>query len=190
LTRKGHALEEREFHFDLNKEVKKFFDDSSVPAGGEPMLVVLFGATCSGKTFVRKRDYSKGYVVVDAAEVFLNLCRGERFQFGTIFGKVIDAIGSYVTLRAMRERRNIVTELPVTENEELEAVCEAALSLDYRVNVLHVQCSLEDAQLRLLSRGADEISARQTQPYHLEWITRAAAKLAGKPAADRTVPPV
>lgn len=168
------------FQFNLNKEVEKFFDDSSVPADGEPTLVVLYGATCSGKTFVRKRDYSKGYVVVDAAEVFLNLCRGERFQFGTIFGEVVDSIGSYVTLRAMRERRNIVTELPVTQNENLEAVCEAALSLDYKVNALLVQCRLEDAQLRLLSRGADEISARQTLPYHLEWITRAAAKLGSR----------
>jgi hypothetical protein len=181
LTRKGQVVEERVFHFDLNKEVEKFFDDSSVPADGEPEMIVLFGATCSGKTFVRKRDYSKRYVVVDAAEVFLSLCGGERFEFGAIFREVVDSIGSYVTLRAMRERRNIVTEMPVTQHEELEAVCEAALSLDYRVNVLHVQCSLEDAQLRLLSRGADEISARQTQPYHLEWITRAAAKLAGKP---------
>lgn len=169
------------FQFDLNKEVGKFFDDSSVPADGEPTLVVLFGATCSGKTFVRKRDYSKGYVVVDAAEVFLNLCWGERFQFGTIFGEVVDSIGSYVTLRAMRERRNIVTELPVSRNEDLEAVCEAALSLDYKVNALLVQCSIEEARRRLLSRRGDEISAKQTLPYHLEWIKRAAVKLGGQP---------
>jgi predicted kinase len=172
-------LEERLFQFDLRAEVEKFFDDSSVRAGGEPKLVVLTGATCSGKTFVRKRDYSKGYVVVDAAEVFLNLCAGERYEFGTIFGELVDGIGYYVALRAMRERRNIVTEMTVTRPEEVEAVCEAAVSVGYKVEVLFVRCSLEDAQSRFLSRGGDEISAGQTQPYHHRWFTVAAARLTG-----------
>jgi hypothetical protein len=71
-------FEQGYYHLKVNEELERYFDDASLPGTGDPVLVVLLGAVAVGKTTIRKRDYSSGFVVVDAAEVFLNLCRGER----------------------------------------------------------------------------------------------------------------
>lgn len=39
------------------------------------------GGVAAGKTTFRKHRFSTGYVLVDAAEIFLNLSRGEYFPF-------------------------------------------------------------------------------------------------------------
>lgn len=182
-------MDEKLFLFDMRKEVEKFFDDSSVPRGRDPKLVLLLGPVCSGKTFVRKRDYSKGYVLVDAAEIFRSLSRGGRHQFGTIFGEPLDLIGGFVAYRALKERRNVVTEMIGDRREEVEAVIDAALALGYEVEVKAVQCGLDEARRRLRRRGPDEVSARDTQSYHHRWITAAASGLATQSQDDRTTPP-
>lgn len=182
-------MDEKVLLFDMRKEVEKFFDDSSVPRGRDPKLVLLLGPVCSGKTFVRRRDYSKGYVVVDAAEIFRSLSRGERHQFGTIFGEPLDLLGGFVAYRALKERRDVVTEMIGDRIEEVEAVIDAALALGYEVEVKAVQCGLDEARRRLKRRGPGEVSARDTQAYHHRWITVAASGLATRSQDDRTTPP-
>lgn len=83
--------------------------------------MLLLGPVCSDKTFVRKRDYSKGYVLVNAAEIFRSLSRGGRHKFGTIFGEPLDLIGGFVAYRALKERRDVVTEMIGDHLEEVEA---------------------------------------------------------------------
>ena len=78
---RGTMSNERVFRFDIGAEVECYFDDSSVPRDEEPRVVILMGGTGSGKTEIRKQQFSRGSVLVDAAEVFLNLSRGEFFPF-------------------------------------------------------------------------------------------------------------
>jgi hypothetical protein len=165
----------RAFVFDIGQEIANFFDDSSSPVNGQPELVLILGAVCTGKTTVRKQQYSKGYVLIDAAEIFLSLSNGEYFDFGfEPFEQPMEIIGGMVARQAIFQRRNIVTEMTVSFDEEIKAVIEAMRGIDYKVQITWVNCDLETAKKRNLNRGDDDISAWYTQLYHQQWVRTAA----------------
>ena len=62
---------------DTNAAVDRLVDDSSFPADGQPFAVIISGDVAAGKTTVRRQEYSSGYLLIDAAEIFLSLSRGE-----------------------------------------------------------------------------------------------------------------
>jgi hypothetical protein len=61
---------------DLMTEIDRYFADDSIPKDHRPRAVILAGATAVGKTTLRREKYSSGFVLLDAAEIFLSLCRG------------------------------------------------------------------------------------------------------------------
>ena len=170
-----YASRLRAFVFDIGQEIENFFDDSSIPVNGQPEFVLILGAVCTGKTTLRKQQYSKGYVLIDAAEIFLSLSNGEYFDFGfEPFEQPLEVIGGMVARQAIFERRNIVTEMTVSFYQEIKAVIEAMRGIDYKVQITSVHCDLETAKKRNLNRGDDNISAWYTQLYHQRWIRNAA----------------
>ena len=118
------------FHFDIGAEIDRYFDDSSVPHGEESRLIILMGGPAVGKTTIRKQRYSKGYVLVDAAEIFLSLSCGEFFPFPDAFEQPMDIIGSLVARRAISERRHIITELIGADYELTKELGLVAVRLD------------------------------------------------------------
>ena len=168
--------EEKVFYFDVNEEVEKYFDDSSIPEKDYPDFVLLCGGVCAGKTTIRRQKYSKGYVLIDAAEIFLSLSRGAYYNFGAAFEEPLEWIGSYVAWKAVSERRNIVTEMICGSRENIEAVIEAMRSIGYKIDIVYVHCEIEEAMKRNLERGDDNISAHYTEPYHQRWILKAVAE--------------
>lgn len=168
--------EEKVFNFDVIEEVEKYFDDSSIPGSGPSKFVLLCGGVCSGKTTIRKQKYSHGYALIDAAEIFLSLSQGEYYDFGVAFEEPLELIGSYVAWKAVSERRNIVTEMICGSRENTEALIEAMKSIGYKIEIVYVDCDIEEAMKRNLERGDDNISAYYTEPYHQRWILKAAAE--------------
>ena len=166
--------EEKVFYFNVTDEVERYFDGSSVPEDGPPKFVLLCGGVCAGKTTIRKQQYSHGYVLIDAAEIFLCLSRGKYYDFGAAFEEPLELIGSYVARKAVSERRNIVTEMICGSQENLRAVFEAMKAIGYKIDIVYVHCELEEAMRRNLERGDDNISAAYTEPYHQRWILKAA----------------
>ncbi|HUL45579.1 MAG TPA: zeta toxin family protein [Steroidobacteraceae bacterium] len=165
------------FTFDLSEEVDKFLGKSSLHVEQtQPRFVLLLGGVCTGKTSMRKATYSKDYVVLDAGEIFLNLSRGEYYEFGEMFEQPLDMIGYGVAYKAIRGRRNIVTELIGSDYGPTKSVIDAMQSLGYKVEVIGVDCDLEVAMARNLNRGLDNISAHFTDPYHIRWLLQAAAE--------------
>jgi hypothetical protein len=165
---------ERIFQIEIGKEVDRFFDDSSLPASGEAEFVLILGSVCSGKTTLRKQFFSKGYVLIDAAEIFLSLSKGEYFEFGEAFEEPMEIIGSLIAKRAIEERRNLVTEMI---GEDVQAVFDAMTAINYKIQLKYLQCDMEEAYRRNLSRGDDNISASYTQVYHQRWILNAIKEL-------------
>jgi hypothetical protein len=162
------------FSFNINEEVGRYFDDSSIHQGTAPRLVILMGGPASGKTTFRKERYSTGYVVVDAAEIFLSLSRGDFFPFPEAFEQPMDTIGELVARRAVTEKRHMVTEFIGADYAPISALIDAMQAIGYHVEVQALTCDMEEAQRRNLSRGEDNISCYYAEPYQRRWLYNAA----------------
>lgn len=128
---------------DVSAEVDRLFDDSSLPADAQPVAVILTGGVAAGKTTVRKQKYSTGHVLIDAADIFLSLSRGEYLDFPEALQEPMELIGRLVTRRALTERRNIVTEIIGAEVEPVHQLIEALRSIGYSVQGAVITCDVE-----------------------------------------------
>ena len=159
----------------VGEEVEKFIDDTSISSSVSPEIVLIMGGVAVGKTTHRKQNYSSGYVVIDSAEVFLSLCRGGYFDFPESFEEPMEIIGQLVAGRAVSEQRNIVTEIIGSEYEPTIALIETMKGAGYKVNIVGLQCDLQESMNRNLNRGDDCISAYYAEAYQIRWLLEAAS---------------
>jgi len=162
------------FCVNVGKETDPFFDDSSLAFDGKPRIVILVGPPAVGKTTIRKQNYSTGYVLVDAVPIFLNLCQGEYLPFPDVLEEPMKLIGMLVANQAVKERRNIVTELIGDSSEQLNELIDAMLAVGYKADIVYVDCPFEEAVRRNLNRDDDCISAFYAGKYQWEWLLEAA----------------
>jgi hypothetical protein len=168
----------RSIGIDFDTEVDSFFDDSSLSGNETPRLVIVMGGPASGKTTHRKARYATGYVVVDAAEVFLLLAKGRYLDFPDALEQEMEFVGSSVAARAVKERRHIVTELIGADYAATVELIEAIRSKGYQICVEGIQCDADEAQRRNLARGDDNISCYFAEPFQRRWLLEAARKQA------------
>lgn len=161
---------------DLNSETDQYFTPDSVPVDGQPSLVLIMGGPASGKTTLRRQQYASGYVLVDAAEIFISLSRGGYYDFPDAFLEPMDLIGRLVANRAISERRNIVTEIIGSDFDETTELIEAMRSVGYKIEAVGVTCEVEEAMKRNLSRGDDNISSYYAEPFQRQWLIDAAQR--------------
>ena len=86
----------------------------------------------------------------------------------------MNLIGRLVAIRAIRERRNIVTEIIGSDFEETVSLIEALKSVGYSVEATAVTCDIEVAMERNMSRGENNISSYYAEPYQRQWLIEAA----------------
>ena len=164
-----------EFRVDLAAEIDRFFDPGSLSTGGTPRAVIIAGGTGAGKTRLRRERYGMGLVVLDAADIFLNLCRGRSLDFPGPLEEPLEFVGFGVARRIVREKRPFVTEIIGDEFEPTKALIESLRTAGYKVEFVGVECDVEVAWERNLNRGADNISAVYAQPFHYRWLNAALA---------------
>jgi dephospho-CoA kinase len=158
------------FSVDLNAETDRYFKPDSVPADGKPRLILIMGGPASGKTTLRREQYSTGFVLIDAAEIFNSLSRGGYYDFPDAFEEPMDLIGRLVASRAITERRNIVTEIIGSDFDVTTELIEAMRSVGYTIEVVSVTCDIEEAMKRNLARGEDNISSYFAEPFQRRWL--------------------
>ncbi len=71
--------------------------------------------------------------------------------------------------RAIKERRNIVTEIIGDNFESTKKLIDLLTSIGYKVETIAVTCDMEEAWQRNLNRG-DNISAYYAEPFQYKWI--------------------
>jgi hypothetical protein len=173
--------QERTFRIDVAAEINRYFDDSSLSPGARPKVAIITGAPAVGKTTFRQQRYSSGYVLVDAAQIFLNLTPGVVIPFPDAFEPAMELIGRQVVRRAIAERRHIVTEICIVAEpgDSLNELVAAMQEIGYEAVVQMLTCDPETAVQRNLTRGDFNISSYYAQPYHRKWLMEAAAAAKG-----------
>jgi hypothetical protein len=159
--------------FNIAQEVERFFDDSSLAHGIQPVFKVFMGAGATGKTTLRRAQCAEGYVVVDAAEVFLKLSRGGVYDFPSFLEEPMNVVGGIVARYAFLERRHIATEFLTGSADAFKGLFDAVTSLGYRIDVQMLTCDPEEAERRNQARGVDCISAYYAQEHHWAWLVAA-----------------
>lgn len=159
--------------YSLKDEINKFLDESSVAKGQPPAFVLIMGGVGAGKTTLRKDKFSKGYVVIDAGQIFTNLGGTENHQFGTDFEEPMDIVGGALVRQAIKERRNLVAEIVGASEEEASSIIDAMKSVGYEIHIRLVTCDVTEAYNRHLSAVKSDpnyISSFFTQDFHRKWI--------------------
>lgn len=160
--------------FDIAAESARYFDDSSIPHGEEPRLVVILGAPATGKSTLRRQKFASGYVLVDAGDIFIHLSGDEYQRFPSTLRGPMEEIGALVARRAIAERRHIVTELSADVFDALEKLFEPMRALGYSVSTEMVTCDSEEAARRNRSRTSKTISSFYAGAFQLRWLVEAA----------------
>lgn len=153
--------------------VDKFFSDKSVPKDSKPKCVIMTGGIGSGKTTVRKKYFTKNYVVIDAKEIYRELNKVSGKDFNQL-KESINSIGQSIAKRAIDERRNISVEITGGSIEQTTAIIDALTKNNYDVKVNFVDCNPVEAYQRHLNAVEEDplyISCYFTQNMHTDWIT-------------------
>lgn len=169
--------------FDIAAESDSYFDDSSLSKEAQPRIIILMGGTGAGKTRRRKKLYSTGYVLVDAADIFIKLSRGAYLPFPKALQTPMVAIGILVARRAVEERRHIVTEIIGADFDPTKGLIDAMGAIGYDVKLDYVSCDIQEAWNNNVNRGDDNISCYYAEPFQRTWLLEAAALAADKLAA-------
>ena len=163
--------------FGLMAEVERFFDPSSLPAAGEPpQFTLIMGPPATGKTRYRREHFTQGWVVLDAADIFVSLEQGEVIDFPAHLEEPLNVIGLAVARVALWERRHLVTEFIGMKLADFQPVMDAVAGLGYRIALIEVRAEPAQSWQWNIGRSEDNISAYYTEPYHRRWLLQAAAE--------------
>ena len=137
--------------------------------------MLLAGGVAAGKTTLRRQKYNTGYyVVLDAAEIFINLCWGQYLDFPGPLEEPLDLVGCGVARRIFKERRHFVTEIIGHEMEPTKQLIDAITGAGFHCEFAGLTLDVQVAWDRSVGRGKNNISAYYAEPYHCRWILAAA----------------
>ena len=88
---------------DNTEEIKK-----ENPKNDQPEFIIVMGGACTGKTTFRKSKYSTGYVNIDAGEIFIELSKGEYYDFPSHLEEKMNQIGIEKMRESILKGENIV----------------------------------------------------------------------------------
>ncbi|MFA5793175.1 MAG: zeta toxin family protein [Candidatus Gracilibacteria bacterium] len=156
----------------VSEIIGKYFDDSSLSNGETPKLILIAGGPGAGKTTQRKLNYSKGYVLLDAGDIFKAICKGDdlNYEFGQDFIEIMEIIGQLVADRAIKEKRNIVMEIIGDRSDITTAIIETMGKHGYKVELACIYCDIAEAYERHLKGANEFLSSCFSEPYHIKWL--------------------
>jgi len=141
-------------------------------ADGTPEIVIIMGPICAGKTTLRRQKYSIGHVLVDAAQLFIDL-GGIDLDFPSTLLGPLEAVGAEVARRAVAGRMSIVTEVVGSEFGRVVTLIDALKGAGYKVEVVGLTADLEACMERNANRAQDNISAYYAEPFQTRWLVEA-----------------
>ena len=142
-------------------------------ASGEPVIVIIMGPICAGKTTLRRQKYASGHVLVDAAQLFIDL-GGIDLDFPSTLLDPMEAVGAEVARRAVAGRMNIVTEIVGAKSDPVFGLIGEMEAAGYRVKLECLVLDLPACLEREKGRTQDNVSAYYSEYYQMMWLIQAA----------------
>jgi len=142
----------------------------------EKELLLIMGGVCSGKTTHRKENYSAGYLSIDASDIFIELSKGEYYDFPSHLEREMNNIGLNRMRKAIQNSDNIVIEIIGANQKPIEEIIEYSKRIGYKTKLIHLTCDIEEAKRRNDNREDDNISAHFCEPYHIKWLKQVVMK--------------
>lgn len=133
-----------------------------------PHLVLITGCVGAGKTTMRRQQYAKGYVNIDAAEIFAMFTGGKYYDFPGIFENEMNRVGIMVARQAVYERRNIVMEI-IGSDGIMESIIKGVSSIGYFTDISCISCPLDEclkSHKHACETDVNYVSAYYTQSFH------------------------
>lgn len=146
-----------------------------VPATNDaaPRAVIIMGSVATGKTTHRRNNYSRGYVLIDAAEIFEVLSKGDAtLQFPDAFVDELELIGTMLARSAVSRKQSIVTEIIGSDMRTVLPLVSGLKSVGFTVELITLDCDLEEAIRRNEAPGRG-ISAHFAEEFQIRWIIEA-----------------
>lgn len=140
---------------------------------GAPVIVIIMGPICAGKSTVRRARFTRGFVLVDAAQLFIDL-GGTDLDFPSTLEEPMERIGSEVARRAVSRGMNIVTEIVGAKYEPVKELAEAMKAAGYKVDFEFVYVDLPTCLEREQGRTLDNVSSYYAERYQMKWLLEAA----------------
>lgn len=156
----------------IEAEVARRLPDEA-RAPGQPVIVVIMGPICAGKTTLRRQKYGNGYVLADAAQLFIDL-GGIDLDFPSTLLDPMEAVGAEVARRAVAGRMNIVTEIVGARSELVFGLVEEMQAAGYKVKLECLELDLPACLEREKGRTQDNVSAYYSECYQMTWLIQAA----------------
>lgn len=142
-------------------------------ADGTQEIVIIMGPICAGKTTLRRQKYSSGHVLVDAAQIFIDL-GGIDLDFPSTLLEPMEAVGAEVARRAVAGRMNIVTEIVGAQGDLIIGLIDEMRAAGYQVKLECVTLDLPACLEREKGRTQDNVSAHYSEYYQMMWLIKAA----------------
>ena len=142
-------------------------------------LILVLGAVGVGKTTVRREKYSvaKGFVNIDAGDIFIDLSKGGYYDFPSHLKKEMMKIGKNLMIESLCSKKDIVLEFPGSNYDDVIEITSLAKKLGYSCELDMLQCDINLAWERNISRGDNNISSYFYEKYHMNWFRYAAKQL-------------
>lgn len=156
------------------------------PQNDQPEFIIIMGGVCSGKTTLRKNKYANGYANIDAGEIFIELSKGEYYDFPSHLEEKMNQIGFEKMRESILCKKNIVIEIIGAEYESVKELIDLSEKINYSNKVDYLECDMDEAWQRNINRGNDNISAHFCEPYHIMWFKQVAIQQLNPKYAKRT----
>ncbi len=161
-------LNKEEFDY-LKNNVNGFLEKGSIPQ--EPQFVVVCGPVGTGKSTIRKKKFNKGFVLIDAGEVYLKLTNNESNRIEKLEG-FIEIVGSLLTAEAIDQKRNIVIEVLMDNEQPIKSIIDKMVEKGYKVKLEYIHADPVTSWKRNISREKHNISSYHTQGQTMAWFSQ------------------
>lgn len=148
---------------EIENVAESFLEESDY--GNPPQLVIFTGGVASGKTSLRRQNFSKGFVHVDYGDVYTALKKKMNVDETNLLKAAFQATNNILN-ECLISQFNIVTEV-IGDNElALTPIIDEMVKLGYKVSINHVDLDPVIAyqrHLKAVKEDPDYWSANFTQ---------------------------